>query len=360
MLNHFDPFSYLTEFILNVNMIKNIVWAVFILGKNSFSYRLMKSNVNKTYKKASYVAPSGDDPIETNKKNGAKLSVAVWADIQVSNYMFKRARNFDAVCEDIIKNVDGKLDAILVAGDMAENGLLCEYQYMTDKLTGAKTENFINAVGNHDVRLKACYKNTVKRFCSFTNTLNKRVGSGLTIDSLHYSYELNGYKFIVLGTDKTKFEESYFYEEQFAWLDSELAEATKTGKPAFVICHQPFCYTHGLPDTWDIPIESAGSIGKQSDRVKAILNKYDNVFYLTGHLHNGIGKFTYEKIGRINSVSLPALTMPNSNGDCNEIGIGFIMEVYDNHILFRARNFVKGEYLPDFDVDIPLCAMNVM
>ena len=329
------------------------------MGKDSIGYRLMKYNVSKTYRETPYVAPSGDDPIETSTKNGAKLSVALWADIQVSNYMFKRARNFDAVCEDITKNVDGKLDAILVAGDMAENGLLCEYQYMSEKLKGARTENFINAVGNHDVRLKACYNNTVKRFCSFTNTLNKRAGSELTIDSLHYSYELNGYKFIVLGTDKTKFEESCFYEEQLAWLDNELAHATKSGKPAFVICHQPFCYTHGLPDTWDIPIESAGSIGKQSDWVKAILNKYDNVFYLTGHLHNGIGKFTYEKIGKINSVSLPALTMPNSNGDCNETGIGFVMEVYDGHILFRARNFIKGRYLPDYDIDIPLCEMEV-
>ena len=329
------------------------------MDKGGFSYRLMKYNVSKTYRETPYVAPSGDDPIETSTKNGAKLSVALWADIQVSNYMFKRARNFDAVCEDITKNVDGKLDAILVAGDMAENGLLCEYQYMSEKLKGARTENFINAVGNHDVRLKACYNNTVKRFCSFTNTLNKRAGSELTIDSLHYSYELNGYKFIVLGTDKTKFEESCFYEEQLAWLDNELAHATKSGKPAFVICHQPFCYTHGLPDTWDIPIESAGSIGKQSDWVKAILNKYDNVFYLTGHLHNGIGKFTYEKIGKINSVSLPALTMPNSNGDCNETGIGFVMEVYDGHILFRARNFIKGRYLPDYDIDIPLCEMEV-
>lgn len=330
------------------------------MDKGGFSYRLMKHNVSKTYRKTPYVAPSGDDPIETSTKNGAKLSVALWADIQVSNYMFERARNFDAVCEDITKNVDGKLDAILVAGDMAENGLLCEYQYMTDKLTGAKTKNFINSVGNHDVRLKACYNNTVKRFCSFTNTLNKRAGSVLTIDSLHYSYELNGYKFIVLGTDKTKFEESFFYEEQLAWLDSELADATKDGRPAFVICHQPFCYTHGLPDTWDIPIESAGSIGKQSDRVKDILDKYNNVFYLTGHLHNGIGKYTHEIIGKIHSVNLPALTMPNSSGDCNEIGIGFIMEVYDNHVLFRSRNFVKGKYLPDFDIDIPLCPMNVV
>ncbi len=62
------------------------------MSKDSIGYRLMKYNVSKTYKKTPYVAPSCDDPIETNTKNGAKLSVALWADIQVSNYIFKRTK----------------------------------------------------------------------------------------------------------------------------------------------------------------------------------------------------------------------------------------------------------------------------
>ena len=50
-------------------------------------------------------------------------------------------------------------------------------------------------------------KKTVRNFTGFTNDLNKAVGSDFTMDSLHYSYEINGYRFIVLGTDRTEFEE---------------------------------------------------------------------------------------------------------------------------------------------------------
>ena len=334
---------------------------VYILKLTLFSkigYKLMVLIIAISYVFCPYVSPSSDDPIKTGEDTGAELTVAVWADSQISNYIVERTKFFDAACEDITYNVDGKVDSVLIAGDIAENGLQCEYQYIADKLVSARTNSFVNAVGNHDVRLKLSYKNTVKNFCDFTNTLNSNVGSEFTVDSLKYSYEINGYKFIVLGTDRTEFEESYFTEEQLSWLDSELSDATKEGKPAFVICHQPLKYTHGLPDTWNSPIDSAGSIGKQSDEVKEILNSYNNVFFITGHLHTGIGQYTYEKIGNFHSINLPSLTIDNKDGECNENGIGFIMEAYSDHVLFRARNFAKGTYLPDYDIDIKLSSID--
>lgn len=300
-----------------------------------------------------YIAPSTDNTVEASKDTGANLTVAVWADPQISNYLAERMPYFDAACEDIT-NMETNVDALLMAGDISENGLMCEYQYIYDKLAGAKVDNYLLSVGNHDVRVKLSYKKTVKTFTSFANMLNSNAGSDLKIDSLHYSHTINGYKFIVLGTDKTEFEESYFSDEQLSWLNDELENATKNGSPAFVICHQPLKYTHGLPDTWNSPIDSAGSVGKQSDTLYDIMNKYNNVFFITGHLHTGIGQYTYEKLGKINSVNLPSLTIDNKDGDCNENGIGFIMEVYSNHVLFRARNFAKGEYLPDYDIDIAL------
>ena len=35
------------------------------------------------------------------------------------------------------------------------------------------------------------------------------------------------------------------------------------------------------------------------------------------------------------------------------------MEVYSDHVLFRARNFAKGTYLPDYDIDIKLSSVDV-
>lgn len=264
--------------------------------------------------------------------------------------MAERIPYFDAACEDLANAGDG-VDAMVVAGDITENGLLCEYDYLVKKLKNANVDSFLMAVGNHDVRMKI-YSNTVKTFTRFNNKLNKKVGSELRIDSLHYKYEIKGYTFLVMGTDRTEFEESYFNKAQLEWLDTELAAAD--AKPVFVICHQSLKDTHGLPNTWNSPIDAAGSVGKQSAELYEIMNKHSNVFFITGHLHTGIGQYTYEKLGNINSVNLPSMTIDNKDGSFNENGIGFMVEVFDSHVLFRARNFAKGEYRPDFDIDIPL------
>lgn len=317
---------------------------------SAVAYKLMVLLMTIFYAFTPYAGPATDDVIQAS--DDANLHVVLWADSQVSNYLPKRTPYFDAACEDL-KNAQSDIDALLIAGDIAENGLLCEYEYVSDHLKDSGAENYLMAVGNHDVRMKV-YKNTVNTFARFTNSLNENADSELSINALHYTYDINGYRFIVMGTDRTEFEESYFNDEQLAWLDANLKEATADGKPAFVVCHQTLKNTHGLPDTWNSPIESAGSVGDQSDALYEIMNRYPNVFMISGHLHTGIGQYTYEKIGEINSINLPSLTINNKDGEYNDAGIGFTMEVFDDSVVFHARDFAKGIYLPEYDIEIPL------
>lgn len=316
-------------------------------------YKLLTLFVGTVFAFTAYVAPPTDDPIQGNADTGANMTVVAWADPQLSNYMAKRYQPFNAACEDLANANDG-VDALLIAGDIAENGLACEYEYITEKLTPANVDGFMMAVGNHDVRLRS-YKQVVNRFTAFSNNLNSICGNDdYTMEELHYTYEINGYKFIVLGTDRTEFEESYISEAQLEWLDSELKSATANGKPAFVVCHQSLKDTHGLPDTWNSPDNRAGTVGEQSDDIKEILNKYNNVIMISGHLHTGIGQYTYEKIDNFHSVNLPSTAIVNKDGDYNNAGIGFVIEAYDNHVLFRARDFAQGKYIPDYDIDIAI------
>lgn len=290
------------------------------------------------------VSPSTEAPIAPVDKDGVKLTFAALADPQVSNYMLKRYPVFLEAMEDL--HSADNFDALVIAGDIVENGLAEEYQIVYDSLKGLDCRYLI-ASGNHDIRLRA-YKQSVSRFTSFANALNN--DSAMT--ALHFSEEINGYKFIILGSDKTEFEEEYLSPEQLGWIESEIASAD--GSPVFVICHQPLKFTHGLPDTWGSPIDSAGSVGDQNDELKAILTKYDNVFYITGHLHTGFGEYTYETVDGLNMINLPSLCIENKDGGSNGPGIGFMVEVYDSHVLFRARNFALGEWLPDYDIDIPV------
>ena len=282
-----------------------------------------------------------------------KLHFAAWGDPQVSNYLKEREPYLITSSADLTNNVDKKLDALVLAGDITENSLNEEWEWVYDDIKDVKVKNFINATGNHDIRIHE-YPVVKGSFVYFTNRLNKRAGSKLRIKKLNYSYTVNGYKFIVLGSDSASFEEADLSKKQLKWLNKELKSAYKKNHPTFVIAHQPLKNTHGLPETWGSPINSAGSIGNQSDEVKKIMNKYPNTIFITGHLHSGFGKYTYQRIGNIYSVNLPSLGVDNENGTYNEHGIGYLVEVYDGKVVFRARNFDKGVYVPEYDIKINL------
>ena len=289
------------------------------------------------------VAPSTEDPIKVLDEENVQLTFATVADPQVSNYMFARYRTFEAACMDL---QTGTYDAVLLLGDVAENGLEEEYQLVFDKLSGIDTR-YIAITGNHDIRLRL-YSQSSDRFKEFANALN----GDESMTEMHHSEVINGYKFITLGSDKTKFEEAYLSQEQLDWLDDELH--AEDGNLTFVLCHQPLKLTHGLPDTWNSPSETAGSVGDQNDQLFEILNKYENVVFLTGHLHTGFADFLYEEKDGVHLVNVPSFSIENKTGDYNEAGLGFIAEVYEEEVIFRARDFAKGLWVPEHDIHIAI------
>lgn len=291
----------------------------------------------------SIAEPAQDDLISSVDPANVQVTAAFWGDTQVSDYLLSRQLYTKNSCIDV-SNATENIDALIHVGDIAENGKGAEYKLLTDDFSVIdNVDNFLFASGNHDIRMRI-YPITVKTFTSFVNGIDKNH----TIDKLWYSRDINGYKFIVLGATKTMFEESYLSDEELNWLDGELADGTKDGNPVFVICHQPIQYTHGLPETWGSPLPRAGSVGAQSAQLTAIMAKYKNVFYLTGHLHTGFGEYTFEELDGIHLINTPSIGMNNGNGLSNP-GSGFMIEVYENEVLFRARDFAQGKYLPDYD-----------
>lgn len=292
------------------------------------------------------VPPSTEETIKAKNPDEVNLVFAALADPQISNYMFGRYRVYEAASQDL-HNAEG-LDALLIAGDVAENGLAEEYKLIYDGIEGIEGCRYLMATGNHDLRLRL-YSQSVERFTSFANALN----GDEAMTALHYSETINGYKFIVLGSDRTEFEEAYLSPEQLSWLDAELASAN--GEPAFVICHQPLKGTHGLPTTWGNGTnENAGHIGDQNDELKAILTKHENVILISGHLHTAFGEYTYQYTDGVHMVNLPSLCIENKDGSYNEAGLGYIVEAYDDEIIFRARNLELGKWLPEYDITISL------
>lgn len=304
------------------------------------------------------VAPSTADPIKAKDPRNVELVFATLADPQVSNYMFGRYQSFQEACMDL-ENAECEFDAIVGIGDIAENGLLEEYQLVYNEINGF-SKRFIMAEGNHDIRLRA-YSQSYDRFSNFTNALNRdesMTENAYADGKFAYSEILNGYKFIVMGSDKSVFEESYISPEQLEWIDNELA--TEKGKPVFVVLHQPLKLTHNLPTTWGNGTnKEAGSVGDQNDEIKALLAKHaadSTVILITGHLHAGFSQYSYEQIEGFHSFNVPSFTIENKDGEegGNGAGLTYIVEVYDDEVLFRARNCKTGEWLPKWDVSVPV------
>lgn len=305
-------------------------------------YNKMKEELERRIGVGEISIPDASTPIEVDPE--AKLTFAVFGDSQVSNYMFARESCFWSACLDI-KNMKSNLDALMIVGDIAENGLASEYMTTARMLNSIsdKVDNFVLMPGNHDVRLRN-YEKQHKRFRNFETSVKNAV----VCDERHYyhSFEIKGYKFIVMGTDSATFEGAYISDEQIEWLDKEIASTKDSGKPVFVLNHQTLKKTNGLPYTWLGKGSWRGSIGNQSKKVLDVFEKYDNVIFITGHLHFGTCQHTYENYGTFKAISVPTVSASN-HGEYNADSQGLVFSVYDNKMVVRSREFGNGKYSPD-------------
>lgn len=276
---------------------------------------------------------NSDEPIEFLDGDNVRVSFASIADTHLVDNEAATV-NLNNFFTDL-SNSENRFDAVLMAGDIAEYGRNKEYKRFFRVFDNFKNDyKLFITMGNHDVRFT---------FGKNQKIIMKKVEEYLGIKTngkSFYSYDINGYTFIVIGTEKRVLEKAHITKEQIDFLDKELKRATKDGKPAFVMCHQAFAETHGLPEVW-----KTGDMGEQNDDVRAVMEKYKNVFFINGHLHGGVFEKTFEVLNEENgvySLSVPGYRKKNNFGytDC---GTGYYGEVYDDKVVFTARKFVEGK-----------------
>lgn len=276
-----------------------------------------------------------DEPIVFSEPDAIKLSFAALADTHLPNRE-SAEKNLENAFLDVLGS-EKKVDALLFAGDIADYGLKKEYERFFRVFRKYKNAlKLLVTMGNHDARF--FFKSSSKAVNSgIEELLGLKLGK-----KTYYSYDVNGFVFIVICTEKAVLEKAYISPEQIAFLDRELERGTKEGKPCFVMCHQPFAFTHGLPEVW-----KTGDMGEQNDEVRAVMEKYKNVFFINGHLHGGVCKYVEEILNKENnvvSVSIPSYRKENNFG-ITDAGVGYMCEVYDGKVIFKARNFLTGKYV---------------
>lgn len=290
---------------------------------------------------------------------GCNASFAVISDIHMKNNAIRQSV-FELGLADMEAAVD-RLDAVVFNGDTTEQGEIAMWQRIADSVAAYDfTDNLIIVEGNHDSRgpvpgdLEATKQHFIK--------VNKEI-SGRDITEVYYSTTIGGYPAIILGSEGNS---TYadVSQAQIDWFAAEMGKASQTGKPIFVFFHQSINGTHGLPYTWDMKETddpAKGGIGKASDDIFNIIKQYNNVFYISGHIHTGFTKEDNEYIQSVEKhdgytlINLPSyMYMDVKRGDHIPCGTGYVVEIYDNQVLLRARNFTTGTWCRAYDVAIDL------
>lgn len=268
----------------------------------------------------------------------AELDFVVVSDIHMEGNNTDRFRNFPKALLDINGN-SRKNDALVMVGDNTMNGQHIEHIFLTAslKLFNDIDRNFI-AMGNHEIfTAENGYEKGSKKFMDYGKIITE-----IDIEKPYYYDIVDGYYFIVLGSEKDMGVQAYISQEQIEWLDKTLEKATSEGKPAFVFCHFPLADT--VRNAWP-----SGLIGEQSDEIFDVLSKYKNIFYFSGHLHNAIDYSDIVVKNGVTFVDVPSLLSDNSTHGIPSKGMGYCVEVTEETVELRVRNFIEGEWVEGFD-----------
>lgn len=285
------------------------------------------------------VFPKSYEPVAES----AELDFVVISDIHMEGNNPDRFRDFPKILLDI-NGFERKNDALVMLGDNTMNGQHIEYTFLTLSLKMfSRIKNNVLVMGNHEYFTEQNgYEKGVSKFLRYGNVI-----MGEKYEKPYYSREVDGFTFITLSTESDSDVSAYVSPEQIAWLDATLAAATKNGKPAFVFCHFPI---NGTVET----LWPSGLMGEQSDEVLAVLTKYKNVFYFSGHLHNAVDYSGVRQVDGVTFVDVPSVLSDHSVGKTPSRGTGYCVEVHGGKVELRPRNFLTGEWFEELFVTVEL------
>ena len=221
----------------------------------------------------------------------------------------------------------------MLLGDNTMNGQEGEYDLLYSMLDNINpVRPYYLICGNHDVgnSADADYDTLIGRFTSYLQRFVDK-----NISTAYYAKDVNGYKLIFLAPDNAEVNGRFFSDAQLDFLEAELKKAAATGKPVFVFNHHPSSY-----------IDDACY-----DRFIDLMNSYDKIFFIVGHMHY------YWRFKTVpGSMGTPEIWVPNfghladDDGRIDEqSGRGFVMQVFDDSVAFRAFNYYKNSFYGEND-----------
>lgn len=285
----------------------------------------------------------------------------------------QRVDNYTKAMQDMATVMADTNIGFVNAGDFTSQSTAAQYESFYETTAAhnpVSDEKTLILLGNHDVRgpnqnnwnkdpnQESPYWQTAKELYLTNNAPYMPADDK---ETLYYSKELGGYTFIMLNTENGLKDAMYMSDEQLAWFEQTMKECYEEDptKPVFIISHQPLNNSHWMSnilDGFDGWSNAAGTgpygqpqpynTGKDA-AVKEVMAKYPVGVFLSGHIHNqlDVAEVQMREYGTL--VDLPSFAEPCIG--IADIGTGYEVAIYDNEIVFRARNFVTGQWMPQYD-----------
>ena len=284
-----------------------------------------------------------------------KLTVAIVSDVHIDNRLPLGQSALKTIYRDMNTfNPDG----VAVLGDLTNYGDYDTTEKFFQITTSTLNEGIQPVIisGNHDIghaKEAAGARMNPQALQDFLGLCNEYLDYGVT--KAAYTVMVGDYAFICLNDESAdNWDHPEYSDESLAFLDSELAKYAVDGKPVFVCMHVPLSGIHG-EDTFYV---DGGVEEPWNTALRTTMEKYKNVFCLTGHFHKGlsndIASPTYVTVNGVHYLNLPSSLMPNWPKDYAINGLGFLMQVTDTAVTFRCRNYYMHNWYANFDYTTPL------
>jgi 3',5'-cyclic AMP phosphodiesterase CpdA len=303
----------------------------------------------------SFVAGGFSWNVQAKEKNGKsghgrepELVFPVISDVHIKKSGTIDIQKFQNALEQLNEQAP-KQDAVVVVGDLTDNGLQEEYDRFFSLYDVKKQPQAISliTIGNHDYRNGLSEADAQKRFLTETG-----------MESIYDHKVIKGYHFMILGPEN-RLTEGYYSKEQIQWLDEQLEQAEKDDpkKPIFVFSHHPLKKT---------VFGSEWGTGMNGELLYNTLKEYPQVIHFSGHTHSPlddprtIHQKDFTSVGT-SSVSYIWTGDGYLQGElppgCQNISQGLIVEVYKNKVVIKRRDFHKNDWTGEpWEIQLPVTA----
>ncbi len=267
-------------------------------------------------------------PYAAERPDELITSFVAVSDIHVETNQPKSYSKLYDVLEGIKAGED--IDSVFYTGDNVMNGQVLEdlFFYSAIRAINPAENNFVLA-GNHDYGNGAEGTDSAKLREKYL--MNNALYLGNKLENDYYYRVIDGVYMICLVSERPDTEDFTMTKAQLEWLEGVLKEAKEADAPVFVFNHYPLRY-----------LDLDGTEGAEVDKTElaALLKAYDVELFIHGHIHDEIGRDNFYNSYGVDCINLCRVTEITDY----EAGDGIVVEVYEDEIVVRVRNFIKGEW----------------